>query len=72
MLALHFGGAFPFSEIMSKTRRELDLYVRIYERQAAEQQITDEYLYPADGKKRQLPDAKKMRSLVDERIKSWH
>jgi hypothetical protein len=69
LLAKHFGGALPFSRLEKMTSRQIDRYHRIYEWQATEENITNEYLYP---KPRELPPPKKMAQLVEQRLREKH
>jgi uncharacterized membrane protein len=71
LLAKHFGGALPFSDLEQKTHRQLMRYYRVYERQAVEEAVRNEFIHPATGKPRSLPKPQRMRELVDERIKEW-
>ena len=55
---------------MKLTIDEILNWFEIYLLQITEEEIRDEYLYPADGNKsRKLPNPKRMRELVLERIK---
>jgi len=72
LLAKHFGGGLPFSELERKTHRQIMRYYRVYERQAVEEEIRNEHLHPSQGKPRKLPPPLKMRELVDERIAEIH
>lgn len=68
LLGKYFGGALPFERMERMTRRELQRYYRVYEKQAVEEEIRNEYLYPPSGKSRTLPSPIKMKALVKERI----
>ena len=73
LLAKHFGGALPFSRLEKMTSRQIDRYYRIYEWQATEENITNEYLYPKPpAKPRELPQPKKMAQLVEQRLREKH
>ncbi len=72
LLAKHFGGALPFERLEGMTRREMMWYYRRYERQAVEDEIRNEYLYPASGKPKALPSPARMRELVEARIRKYH
>ena len=71
LLAKHFGGALPFHDLEKKTHRQIMRYYRVYERQAVEEEIRNEYLHPAKGSPRALPPPQRMRELVDERIAQY-
>jgi hypothetical protein len=59
----------PFDRIERLTSRQLDRYYRIYEWQAVEEQIRDEYLHPAPpAKPKPLPKPDRMAELIRERI----
>ena len=69
LLAKHFGGALPFERLESMTRRKMLWYYARYERQAVEEEIRNEYLFPPPpAKPRTLPTPARMAALVDERI----
>jgi len=69
-LAKHFGGSLPFSRLEKMTSRQVDRYYRIYEWQATEENITNEYLYPPPpAKPKALPKPERMAVLVEQRIK---
>lgn len=65
LLAKHFQGALPFRDILDMTSRDLQFYLRIYERQAVEEEIANEYL----KNKKDIPSPVQMRKLVNERLK---
>jgi len=58
----------PFERIEQMTSRQVDRYYRIYEWQAVEEQIRDEYLHPEKGKPRSLPKPELMAELIRKRI----
>jgi hypothetical protein len=73
LLAKHFGGALPFERLEGMTRRRMLWYYARYERQAVEEEIRNEYLYPPPpAKARTLPSPARMAALVDERIAKYH
>ena len=73
LLAKHFGGALPFSRLEAMTRRQMLWYYARYERQAVEDEIRNEYLYPAPpAKPKALPVPARMAELVEARIRKYH
>jgi len=60
----------PFERLEKMTARQVDRYYRIYEWQATEEEIANEYRFPKPpAKPRDLPSPEKMYMLVKERIK---
>ena len=55
--------------LLEMGRRELMFWYRIYERQAVEEEIVNECLFPpGGGKPRKVPGPARMKQLVEERI----
>ncbi|MBE3064736.1 MAG: hypothetical protein IMZ69_06925 [Spirochaetes bacterium] len=68
-MAKHFGGGAPWPWLETLGRRRLMRVYAVYERQAVEEEIVNEHLYPGKGREpKTLPSPRRMRVLVDERI----
>jgi len=61
-----------FEQLKKMTARQIDQYYSVYEWQACEENIRNEFLYPKKGEPRELPGPARMADLVRERIKKDH
>ena len=69
VVAKYFNGAASFEFLESKTFDEVWFYYKLYEFQATWDEIVNELSYDKKGNSKKLPSNKKIKEIVEARIK---
>jgi hypothetical protein len=68
LLARFYRGGLSIATMMNMTWEEIEKWYKIYILQSTEEEVIFELSHDKDGKKKRLPDARKIREIVLNRI----